>query len=262
MKCALVAADGTVRHAERHPTDAAAAAPRRSSTTILDVADGAGRQGPRRRARPRSPPASPCPAWSTRPPASRSGRRTSASATYPLRDLVVRAARPARRARPRRARRRPRRGPPRRRRAASGTCCSWRSAPASPPRTWSTARRSPARTARPGEIGHIVVRPGGPPCGCGARGCLEAVASASAIGRRYAELAGIAGCRRRRGGRPRRRRRATPAARSGRRRSTRSPTACSPRQALFDPAVDRARRRAGRGRRPLLDPLRAALRAR
>ncbi|SCG77422.1 glucokinase [Micromonospora echinaurantiaca] len=41
-----------------------------------------------------------------------------------------------------------------------------------------------------GEIGHILVRPGGPRCGCGRPGCLEAVASASAVGRRYAELAG------------------------------------------------------------------------
>jgi glucokinase len=41
-----------------------------------------------------------------------------------------------------------------------------------------------------GELGHVVVRPGGTPCGCGARGCLEAEASARAIGRRYAELAG------------------------------------------------------------------------
>ncbi|SCL14368.1 glucokinase [Micromonospora rhizosphaerae] len=42
-----------------------------------------------------------------------------------------------------------------------------------------------------GEIGHILVRPGGPRCGCGRPGCLEAVASAAAIGRRYAELAGF-----------------------------------------------------------------------
>ncbi|NDU76169.1 ROK family protein [Actinomadura sp. DSM 109109] len=27
-----------------------------------------------------------------------------------------------------------------------------------------------------GHIGHVVVEPGGPPCGCGGRGCLEAVA--------------------------------------------------------------------------------------
>ncbi|PWR08872.1 sugar kinase [Micromonospora acroterricola] len=43
-----------------------------------------------------------------------------------------------------------------------------------------------------GEIGHIVVRPDGPRCGCGRPGCLEAVASAAAIGRRYADLAGEA----------------------------------------------------------------------
>ncbi|MDG4833721.1 ROK family protein [Solwaraspora sp. WMMD1047] len=41
-----------------------------------------------------------------------------------------------------------------------------------------------------GEIGHIVVRPDGPVCGCGQRGCLEAVASAAAVGRRYTELTG------------------------------------------------------------------------
>lgn len=39
-----------------------------------------------------------------------------------------------------------------------------------------------------GELGHVMVRPGGPPCGCGARGCLETVASAAAVARRYAEL--------------------------------------------------------------------------
>src|SRR5262249_46503208 len=37
-----------------------------------------------------------------------------------------------------------------------------------------------------GEIGHIVVRPEGPACGCGLRGCLESIASASAVARRYA----------------------------------------------------------------------------
>lgn len=39
-----------------------------------------------------------------------------------------------------------------------------------------------------GEIGHVVVEADGPLCGCGGRGCLEAVSSAAAIGRRYAEL--------------------------------------------------------------------------
>jgi glucokinase len=32
-----------------------------------------------------------------------------------------------------------------------------------------------------GEIGHIVIRAGGPKCNCGARGCLEALASRTAI---------------------------------------------------------------------------------
>ncbi|MET0493439.1 MAG: ROK family protein [Actinoplanes sp.] len=44
-----------------------------------------------------------------------------------------------------------------------------------------------------GEVGHVIVRPGGPLCGCGARGCLESVASASAVGRRYVELSGEQG---------------------------------------------------------------------
>jgi glucokinase len=48
----------------------------------------------------------------------------------------------------------------------------------------------PAGSRQPGEIGHVVVRPDGPVCGCGARGCLEAVASASAIARTYAAVTG------------------------------------------------------------------------
>ena len=34
-----------------------------------------------------------------------------------------------------------------------------------------------------GELGHIVVAPGGRPCGCGSRGCLEAYASGTALTR-------------------------------------------------------------------------------
>jgi glucokinase len=37
-----------------------------------------------------------------------------------------------------------------------------------------------------GELGHVVVRPGGPPCACGRRGCLEAISSARAIADAYA----------------------------------------------------------------------------
>jgi len=41
-----------------------------------------------------------------------------------------------------------------------------------------------------GEIGHVVVRPGGPVCACGQHGCLEAVASARAVAARYQDLSG------------------------------------------------------------------------
>jgi len=39
-----------------------------------------------------------------------------------------------------------------------------------------------------GEIGHVIVEPDGPVCGCGRHGCLEAVASAAALGRAWREL--------------------------------------------------------------------------
>jgi glucokinase len=42
-----------------------------------------------------------------------------------------------------------------------------------------------------GEIGHSIVDPAGARCSCGARGCLETVASAGAIARRYQEITGI-----------------------------------------------------------------------
>jgi glucokinase len=37
-----------------------------------------------------------------------------------------------------------------------------------------------------GHIGHVIVWPDGPVCGCGARGCLEAVASGTGLARRLA----------------------------------------------------------------------------
>jgi glucokinase len=39
-------------------------------------------------------------------------------------------------------------------------------------------------TGNAGEIGHMIVKAGGPRCGCGARGCMEALASKTAIARR------------------------------------------------------------------------------
>ena len=41
-----------------------------------------------------------------------------------------------------------------------------------------------------GELGHVSVDPDGPPCGCGGVGCLEVIASASAIGREYVSRTG------------------------------------------------------------------------
>ncbi|MFF2061760.1 ROK family protein [Streptomyces sp. NPDC058200] len=41
-----------------------------------------------------------------------------------------------------------------------------------------------------GEIGHVVVRPDGPLCGCGQRGCLETLASAAAVTRAWAAASG------------------------------------------------------------------------
>lgn len=38
---------------------------------------------------------------------------------------------------------------------------------------------------RAGELGHVVVDPAGEPCGCGQRGCLETIASATGIARAY-----------------------------------------------------------------------------
>jgi len=39
-----------------------------------------------------------------------------------------------------------------------------------------------------GELGHIVLDTDGPPCGCGSRGCLEAMAGGIALGRRAQRL--------------------------------------------------------------------------
>jgi glucokinase len=41
-----------------------------------------------------------------------------------------------------------------------------------------------------GEIGHMQIERNGYPCGCGSLGCLETIASASAVSRRYSERVG------------------------------------------------------------------------
>lgn len=42
-----------------------------------------------------------------------------------------------------------------------------------------------------GEVGHVIVEPDGEPCPCGARGCLERIASAAAVARRYSGRSGV-----------------------------------------------------------------------
>jgi glucokinase len=51
-------------------------------------------------------------------------------------------------------------------------------------------RTDPGAHGSSGEIGHVRVRPDGPVCGCGQRGCLEAIASASAVARRHLTATG------------------------------------------------------------------------
>ncbi|MFH8368707.1 ROK family protein [Streptomyces sp. NPDC018031] len=51
-------------------------------------------------------------------------------------------------------------------------------------------RIEPGAHGSSGEIGHVIVRPGGPACGCGQSGCMERLASASAVGGAWAEVCG------------------------------------------------------------------------
>ncbi|MDT0305479.1 ROK family protein [Streptomyces sp. DSM 44917] len=54
-------------------------------------------------------------------------------------------------------------------------------------------RAEPGANGAAGEIGHVIVRPGGARCGCGQAGCLETVASAAAVGRAWAAVSGTPG---------------------------------------------------------------------
>ncbi|OEV05003.1 ROK family transcriptional regulator [Streptomyces oceani] len=54
-------------------------------------------------------------------------------------------------------------------------------------------RVEPGAHGSAGEIGHVVVRPGGRECPCGQRGCLETLASATAVGREWAAASGDPG---------------------------------------------------------------------
>jgi glucokinase len=187
MKCALVRPDGTVHHAERHPTPAARG-PELVTATVLDVAAGL---ADRARADGLTPVAAGVAVpgvvdetngvavWS-----SNVGFRD-----VPLRDLLTaRLGVPAALGHDVRAGgvAEARLGAGRGERhvlfVAIGTGIA--AAHVVDGRTFAGAHGAA------GELGHIIVRPGGLPCGCGAHGCLEAAASAAAIGRRYAQLSG------------------------------------------------------------------------
>ena len=49
-------------------------------------------------------------------------------------------------------------------------------------------RRIDGTSGNAGHIGHVVVDPAGPPCGCGGRGCIEAIARGPAIAAYAVEL--------------------------------------------------------------------------
>jgi glucokinase len=189
MKCALVRPDGTVHHAERHPT-LAARGPEAVTANILDVAAGLAE-------RARADSLTPVAAGVAVPGVVDEANGVavwSANVGFrdvPLRDLVAdRLGVPAALGHDVRA---------------GGTAEARLGAGRGEPHVLFMAIGTGIAAAHvvngtafagahgaAGEVGHIIVRPGGPPCGCGMRGCLESVASASAIGRRYAELSGIA----------------------------------------------------------------------
>src|SRR5690606_41990244 len=56
--------------------------------------------------------------------------------------------------------------------------------PGSTPFPYTTLFRSGSRGTA-GEIGHIPIDPNGPDCPCGQRGCIEVLASGSAISRQW-----------------------------------------------------------------------------
>ncbi len=188
MKCALVRPDGTVHHAERHPTGAA----RGADAVVATVLDVAGSLAGRARADGLTPVA----AGIAVPGVVDEATGTavwSANVGFrgvPLRDLVsARLGLPAALGHDVRA------GGVAEARLGAGR--AYRHVLFMAIGTGIAAahlvdgRASAGAHGAAGELGHVIVRPGGPPCGCGARGCLEAVASAAAVARRYTDLAGV-----------------------------------------------------------------------
>ena len=72
--------------------------------------------------------------------------------------------------------------------STASSSCRW--APASPVPSASTAASNPAPTEAPGRSATSWCVPAGRECGCGQHGCLEALASAGAVGRAWAAASG------------------------------------------------------------------------
>jgi glucokinase len=190
MKCALVRPDGMIHHAERHPT-LASRGPAAVTTNILDVAAGLAE-------RARADGLMPVAAGVAVPGVVDEGAGIAVwSANVGFRDVPLRALVTDRLGLPAALGHDVRAGGMAEARLGAGR--GVRHVLFIPVGTGIAAahvvdgRAFAGAHGAAGEVGHVIVRPGGPQCGCGARGCLEAVASAAAIGRRYAELSGIVG---------------------------------------------------------------------
>ncbi|MFB9850903.1 ROK family protein [Micromonospora andamanensis] len=187
MKCALVGADGAVRHAERHPTDAERG-PDAVVETILTVAEGLAGKA-------RADGLTPTALGIVVPGVVDEARGVAVwSANVGFRDVPLRELAARRLGLPTALGHDVRAGGLAEARLGAGRDAGHVLFVAIG--TGIAAAHVVASSAATGahgaagELGHILVRPDGPICGCGQRGCLEAVASASSVARRYAELIG------------------------------------------------------------------------
>ncbi|WBB55357.1 ROK family protein [Verrucosispora sp. WMMD573] len=185
MKCALVGVDGAVRYAERHPTDAGRG-PDAVIETILTVAEGLAGKA-------RADGLTPTALGIVVPGVVDEARGVAVwSANVGFRDVPLRELASARLGLPTALGHDVRAGGLAEARLGAGRNAGHVLFVAIG--TGIAAAHVVAGSAATGahgaagELGHILVRPDGPVCGCGRPGCLEAVASASAVARRYAEL--------------------------------------------------------------------------
>ncbi|WP_233559000.1 ROK family protein [Micromonospora radicis] len=186
MKCALIRPDGTVLHAERHPTDAGRGA-EAVIGTILAVADGLAGKA-------RADGLTPTALGIVVPGVVDEARGVAVwSANVGFRDVPLRELASARLGLPTALGHDVRAGGLAEARLGAGRDAGHVLFVAIG--TGIAAAHVVAGSAATGahgaagELGHILVRAGGPVCGCGRPGCLEAIASASAIARRYTRLA-------------------------------------------------------------------------